>query len=208
MRALPAGLIALAGATALAPSARADVVVRVPFVQVVVGPVVEVRAPFVHIVVPRRTRVLLPPPPRPSTRPASAMLPAAPRVKPGDPPPVPKEEEVRDARIPTVLPASRGTRTTLAPARPPAAGRGSAAPVAPPPTLLTPAQFAGSLPTAGGTHQVLLEHPFTRAPVKLTLNLPPGKPRQVHVSRLRLELDYGRQVVTVRFFRNGTVQVR
>jgi hypothetical protein len=191
MRTLIPGLLALAGAAALVPAARADVVICVPYVKVAVGPVIEVRAPFVHIVIPRRARAAgadatgLAPPARPAP---AAVLPK-PRSVPGrdDPPPVPKEEEVRDARVQSVA----GARPAVTPARP-----------------MTPAQFANSIKPGGGTYEVVLEHPFTGAPVKVTLTLPPGTPRKVRVSRLRLQLDYGRKVITVRFFRNGTVQVR
>src|SRR3954468_14139651 len=71
-RILVFGVLALA---AVAP-ARADVIIRAPFVYVEVGPAVVVRAPFVNIVIPRRP-----------------ALPPAQVIDPG-PPPVPQVPEV------------------------------------------------------------------------------------------------------------------
>ena len=74
-RLLPAAAALLCGA-ALAPAARADVVVRAPFVRVQVGPGVYVRAPFVRVVVPPRVTLPLPP---------------VTVIEAGSPPPVPVE---------------------------------------------------------------------------------------------------------------------
>jgi hypothetical protein len=78
--------------------------------------------------------------------------------------------------------------------------------------LPSPAEFAATFkpaPTSpGGPYEVFLEHPFTRAPVKVAFTLPPGAPRKVSGSKLRLAFDYGKRKVVVRFFRDGRVQVR
>jgi hypothetical protein len=77
---LRAGLAGLA-LVCLAPLARADVVVRAPFVYVRVGGTVEVCTPWVRVVVPGRTRVV-----RAAPRRATPVV-----VVPGDPPPVPAD---------------------------------------------------------------------------------------------------------------------
>jgi hypothetical protein len=72
----------------------------------------------------------------------------------------------------------------------------------------TPAEFVASFVPAGGAYEVVLRHPFTGRPVAVRFTLPEGRPRKVRVSRLRIQFDYGRKRVTVRFFRDGTVRVR
>jgi hypothetical protein len=72
----------------------------------------------------------------------------------------------------------------------------------------TPAEFVAAFVPAGGNYEVVLRHPFTGLPVKVRFSLPPGKPRKVRASRLRIVFDYGRKRVTIRFFRNGSVRVR
>jgi hypothetical protein len=166
------GLLALAGVAGLAGSARAQVVVRAPFVTVGVGPGVYVRAPFVTVNLPPRSVVVRPVPARP------ALPPLGP---PGNPPPVPVAE--------------------LHTLPPPPARVIARAP--------TPWEFASTFRPAGGRYEVVLEHPFTHAPVKVCFTLPEGLPRKVRANRLKLEFDYGRRCcVTVRFYRNGTVVVR
>lgn len=86
-RALLVGVAALV----VAGSARADFVIRAPFVHIEIGPAVVVRAPFVEVVVPRR-----PAPPR--MRPALVGPPTVPQVPQVPPvpqqaiPPVPQQE--------------------------------------------------------------------------------------------------------------------
>ena len=56
---------------------------------------------------------------------------------------------------------------------------------------------------------MVLVHPFTGKPVKVAFTLPPGAPRKVRASRHALTFDYGRRdVVTIRFLRDGSVRVR
>jgi hypothetical protein len=76
MKPLLRGAAALLTGVALAPAARADVVVRAPFVRVQVGPGVYVRAPFVRVGVPPRLS-------------ASPVVMPYPVLEPGAPPPVP-----------------------------------------------------------------------------------------------------------------------
>ncbi len=181
------GLLALAGVAGLATPASAQVSVRVPFVNVDVGPGVYVRAPFVRLYVPPRYAVgpIYPAPVLPAVRPlpAPAVLPGPhplPRGLPSEPPPVPVEE-LRTVAAPPVRVSARAP---------------------------TPREFAASFRPAPGAYEVVLEHPFTGRPVKVAFTLPEGAPRNVRVNRLKLEFDYGRYSVTVRFFRNGTVAVR
>jgi hypothetical protein len=90
---LLAGLVV---AGALAAPARADVVVRAPFVRVEVGPVVSVWTPYFSIAVPRRV----------VTRPA--VLPAeTPPPEPGAPPPVPMLPVPSSPVPPVGAPAAR-----------------------------------------------------------------------------------------------------
>src|SRR5262245_1193591 len=77
MKLLLRGAVALLAGLALAPMARADVVVRAPFVRVQVGPGIYVRAPFVRVAIPPRL------PAWPS------ILPAPEVIDPGAPPAVP-----------------------------------------------------------------------------------------------------------------------
>jgi len=190
MRSLPSlGLLAFASLAVLASPVAAQVVVRTPFVDVRVGNGVYVRAPFVTLYVPARRTVRMAPPPRPvrvvraSAQPP-LVVPAPTPIGPptrrqAEPPPVPVEE----------------LRTL---------------PVSPVPVVrpLTVQEFAASFRPVAGTYEVMLEHPRTHRPVKVCFTLPEGAPRKVRVNRLKLEFDYGRRKVTVRFFHNGTVRVR
>jgi hypothetical protein len=104
---------------------------------------------------------------------------------------------VRSDRTIPVLPAV--SSVPVVPAAPPA-------PVVV--AALTPAQFAASFRAVPGTYHVTLTHPFTGLPVKVRFTLPPGYPRRVVANRRKLEFDYGRRAVIVRFLRNGKVVVR
>jgi hypothetical protein len=111
-------------------------------------------------------------------------MPPAP-IQPGDPPPVPPEGAPR-----VVIPSSPATT-------PPAVGR-----------VPTVSEFLAAFKPRAGVHQVTVQHPFTGAPVKLSLVLPEGSPARIRTNRRMLEFDYGRRAVVVRFFRDGSVQVR
>jgi hypothetical protein len=69
-------------------------------------------------------------------------------------------------------------------------------------------EFLAAFKPRAGVHQVTVQHPFTGTPVQLSLVLPEGSPRKIRTNRRVLEFDYGRRVVVVRFFRDGSVQVR
>jgi hypothetical protein len=83
-RAIPVGLLAVAGVLTTASAGRAQVFVRAPFVRVFVGPGVYVRAPFVNINIPRPF-FMVPPP---------AYVVPEPKVAPKGPL---NEEEIPDA---------------------------------------------------------------------------------------------------------------
>jgi hypothetical protein len=160
------------------------VFVDTPYVGVGVGPGVFVRTPHFKLFLPRRMAVRSAPyrvlPPLPAARPEPE------KVQPqGEPLPAPR-----------AIPALPAQRVRLA------------APPARPLPVLTPAEFVRSFVPAEGHYDVMLRHPFTGKAVKVSFTLPPGKPRKVRVSRLRMQFVYGRQRITVRFFRNGTVRVR
>jgi hypothetical protein len=209
------GLLAGLTALALAAPASAQVFVRAPFVDVRVGGGVYVRAPFVRLYIPGRAPppayyypppvgyYVTPPPPSyvPSYAPAARLVsPSAPAPTPlpppmppserGDPPPVPAEEHGS-------LPVRRAGLSTVTPAPEPEA-----------PRAVTPGQFAAAFTPAAGNYDAWLIHPFSGKPVRVSFTLPEGKPRRVIANRFKLEFDYGRRIVTVRFFRNGEVAVR
>jgi hypothetical protein len=163
-------------------SARAEIVVVTPGVTVRVGRpgvVVAPRSLPVPIVVPFPNR---------SLPPASPVMPPAPPIEPGDPPPVPPDGAPR-----VVIPAPASTPS-----------------VTPPPAGLVPTvtEFAASFRPRPGKNEVLVRHPFTNTVVRFALDLPDGSPRMIRVNRRVLEFDYGRRTVVVRFFHDGSVQVR
>src|SRR5207248_2907670 len=169
--------------TGLAGESQAEVVVRTPFVLVRIG---KPHPPGPGDVVVRTpfvgVRVT-----RPAHVPACPAPTAPPTqpVEPGAPPPVPVDPpaEVSPAPRPADLPATV--------------------------RALTVREFASSFRPRAGEHEVLLLHPLTGKPVKVGFTLPPGTPRKVRVTRRALTLDYGRRdVVVIRFFRDGTVRVR
>jgi hypothetical protein len=182
-RLLLTSLLALAGIMGLAAEGRADVIVRAPFVCVQVGkpypPGPRDLVVRTPFVTVRVARpVHLAPPPAPA---APQALPA----QPGDPPPVPVDP-------PTQAPPPPGAAAGPEPAR-----------------ALTVRDFASAFRPAAGTHEVVLVHPRTGKPVPVTFTLPPGTPRKVRATRNALILNYGRrEVVTIRFLRDGTVRVR
>lgn len=61
-------------------------------------------------------------------------------------------------------------------------------------------------PTAG-LHVIALVHPYTRQTVAVQLDLPQGQPR-IKIGSDRLEFDYGRLEVEIRFRQDGRVVVR
>lgn len=183
--AIPAAMIACA------PTATADVYVRVPFVRVQVGGGVRVRAPFVNLYIPgglppvyempgaEPMPEFVPPQPEalsnpPKKTPAQSQ-PPAPKVKPIDAPPVPK---VKGDDAP---PTPAGVEP-----------------------VLTPEQFTRNFKPKAGNYEVTLLNPITNQATTVRFSLPEGTPRRVNVSRHQIEFDYGpRQYVRIRFDRDG-----
>lgn len=94
---------------------------------------------------------------------------------------------------------------------PPVPQVGQAAPTPVPSTGRPPTlqEFAFSFRPCAGIHQVVFQHPFTGAPVAVTLALPPGVPA-VKIKRglrQRLQFQYGRKQIEIVFLRNGRVRV-
>ena len=82
-----------------------------------------------------------------------------------------------------------------------------------PPPLLVPApaaftvsEFAKGFEPIPGLHTVCLIHPKSCRPVEVCFKLPPGCPK-VKATEHRLQFDYGKCEVTIRFRHNGTVDV-
>jgi hypothetical protein len=78
--------------------------------------------------------------------------------------------------------------------------------IAPAPAVFTVKEFARAFQPIPGHHTVWLDHPKTCRPVKVCFDLPPGCPK-VKASKHRLEFDYGKCEVTIRFRHNGAVDV-
>jgi hypothetical protein len=81
---------------------------------------------------------------------------------------------------------------------------------APPPVLVpvvpTVSEFAKAFQPLPGLHKVVLLHPKTCRPVEVCFRLPPGCPK-VKASKHRIEFDYGKCEVTIRFRLTGRVDV-
>ncbi len=159
-----------------------------PFVGVQVGgDGVYVRAPFVNLRIPRRVVVM----PAPTTRvvepslPVEEVLPPPRTQKIGDPIPVPLPKPGQtDFSIPVPLPRAETVR--------PQSHR----------------EFASTFKPAAGTYEVVLLHPVTNQPVKVSFTLPVGQPRNVRTLPRQINFDYpGRNDVTIRFLADGRVRV-
>jgi hypothetical protein len=171
-------LPALAALAGLAASARAEVIVNVPFVHVRVGGGgVFVRAPFVTVETPR---IVVAPASGPTVLPPVEVAP--PPQKIGDPIPVPLPKPGQtDFSVPVPLPAPR---------------------------VMTHREFADTFKPVPGTYDVVLLHPVTHKPVQVTFTLPPGTARAVRTFPRQINFDYGsRRDVTIRFMGDGRVRV-
>jgi hypothetical protein len=73
------------------------------------------------------------------------------------------------------------------------------------PTL---SEFAATFNPKGGRYEVVIQHPATGQPVKISFSLPDGTPRRVKVHRRDLEFDYRGKEVSIRFLRGGEVRVK
>lgn len=71
---------------------------------------------------------------------------------------------------------------------------------------MTLAEFARVFQPIPGTHRVCLIHPKTCQPVDVCFTLPCGCPK-IRASKHRLEFDYGKREVEIRFRHNGKVDV-
>jgi len=179
----------LLGALALTTTAQAQVVVRAPGVYVEVGPAVIVRAWGVEVFVPRRAAKPLPPAAVPPMKPVG-VAPAA--VDPSVPP-VPKEE---DLLLPSPIPVP-GTKEKV-PVTPVALTR-----------AVTLGEFVASAkPFKPGVYDVMLLHPYTNKPVKVSFELPVA-PRRVSVTKTRIEFRWGVfKGMDLQFEPDGTVRVK
>jgi hypothetical protein len=145
-----------------------------------------IQVPFVTIRIPTRPRIGRPA--RTVAMPARPVTEAPPQVEP--PPGVPLE---------------------IGPPAPPVPQVGQVVPTPAPSSTrpLTLQEFAFSFRPSGGPCAVVVQHPFTGAPVRVTLALPPGTPT-VKIRRglrHRVQLLYGRKQVEIVFLRNGQVRV-
>lgn len=59
-------------------------------------------------------------------------------------------------------------------------------------------EFARTFIPIAGTYEVVLIHPVKKCPVQVCFTLPPGCPK-VRTGKFRLEFDYGRHSVVIRF---------
>jgi hypothetical protein len=73
------------------------------------------------------------------------------------------------------------------------------------PTL---SEFAAAFNPKGGRYEVVIQHPATGQPVKVSFSLPDGTPRRMKVHRRDLEFDYRGKEVSIRFLRGGEVRVK
>jgi hypothetical protein len=71
---------------------------------------------------------------------------------------------------------------------------------------MTVKDFAATFRPSEGTHQAVLVHPATGQPVNVQFTLPAGNP-EVRVTGKKLEFDYGKTEVDIRFSSNGSVKV-
>lgn len=181
-RLLAFSLAALVVLTIAPAPSRADIIIQVPFVTI--------RIP----IAPRsmsRPRLLQPGPTGQGSQ-------TAPQVEP--PPGVPLEIGPPAPPVPQV-----GQPAPLSLPSPPG-GEGNERGSRP----MTVQEFAFNFrPSVGGTYTVAVHHPFTGAPVAVTLTLPPGTPtvRIKRGLRQRVQFIYGRKQIDIVFLRNGRVRV-
>jgi hypothetical protein len=191
-RVLLAGLMAVGCWAAAATETPAQVLVRVPFVRVQVGPGVDVRAPFFSFSSPPSGPILAPgpayvypqgyvipppsvyiPPTPPATVPPVDVVPPAPAQVPS----------------PTVPPP---------PPPPPAPATGAQA--------MTLDQFSKQFQPKAGTYDLDLLNPVTGQPTRVKFTLPEGTPKRVIVRNREIEFFYGiKHFVRIEFDREGAI---
>lgn len=225
-------LLALLMAVGYSGSASAQVLIRAPGVHVEVGNGVIVRAPFVNVVVPPK----LPPvgvPVSPvgpgAPLPTIPYNPPVPTVPPPavDPavPPVPDEENnllpaPGSTPLPPPLPPAKAVsapiQSPLPPVQvvPPVGSVPAPQPLPPTGPLtvvrpITPKEFvAGFKPFQAGNYEVVFLHPCTLQPVKVCFELPVC-PRRVNASKDIIDFRWGLfKGVSIFFERDGTVRVK
>jgi hypothetical protein len=69
-------------------------------------------------------------------------------------------------------------------------------------------EFAATFKPRGGHYEIVIEHPMTGKPVRVSFTLPEGIPRRVNVHRRELDFEYRGKEVSLRFLRGGEVRVR
>jgi hypothetical protein len=115
------------------------------------------------------------------------------------------------AEAPPQVEPPPGVPLEIGPPAPPVpqVGQASPTPAPTPARPMTLQEFAFSFRPSGGTYNVVVQHPFTGAPVRVTLALPPGTPavKLKRGLRHRVQFLYGRKQVEIVFLRNGQVRV-
>lgn len=214
-------IVAMGLVLTAAPTASAQTAVRAPFVDVYTGPgpVVDVNAPF--------TRVGLPPLPRPMffsgqvvEAPAAPVtyrrpmfdlpvpmiqLPPPPMIQL---PPAPRMFTMDRPlgmlpALPTPFVAQRQPVELITTPPTPAP---EVVPVAAPIPTMTIMNFVRTFRPTEGTHEMMLVHPDTGAPVRVTFTLPAGRP-MLRYDRTQIEFNYGDKEVEIHFRKDGTVKV-
>jgi hypothetical protein len=69
-------------------------------------------------------------------------------------------------------------------------------------------EFAATFRPKGGRYEIVIEHPMTGKPVRVSFTLPEGTPKRVNVHRRGLDFEYRGKEVSIRFLRGGEVRVR
>jgi hypothetical protein len=164
------------------------VVVQAPFVRVGTGyGGTEVRAPFVRIGTPGPSVT----PVMPRAEPAPRALPVQPpdgvplEIAPPAPPvPLPGGGTPPETRTVTSPPKGKGTQTIY--------------------------DYVASFKPAAGSQEIVVLHPYTNYPVKVSFTLPEGTPviRVKGVVRKAIDFNYGTRDVAIWFYRDGRVLVK
>jgi len=195
------GLTSLAALAGLAAPARAQIVVRAPFVRVQVGPGggVNVWTPWANVQAPRPVVVSAVGAPTIVIPGTNRVMPSAETAPPpariGDPIPVPIPQPGQtDFSVPVPIPKPGQTDFSVPVPNP--MGR-----------ALTHREFATVFKPSAGTHEVTLMHPATNRPVAVQFTLPEGQPQSVRTLPRRVTFDYGRTSVVILFLNDGSVRV-
>jgi hypothetical protein len=178
------------------------VAVRAPFVRVGTGPGgVVVQAPFVRV----------------GTGYGGTEV-RAPFVRVGTPGPIVTPAMPRAEPAPTPLPVQppEGVPLEIAPPAPPVPLPGAGTPPetrtvsSAPKGTQTIYDYVASFKPAAGSHEIVVLHPYTNNPVKVSFILPEGSPsvRVKGVVRKAIDFNYGNRDVAIWFYRDGRVLVK